>query len=130
MKFAPSSLVDHIKKNSRENKEHTKRPERKPEIGKTYKERPKNKNSGEEKTRAKKKKKKNNSFWKKRRRNGARPSLSCNLGDFRPNLLYIQQNNPLFPLSPPPNHAPPSTTWFPVFTWRTEQYSKKQRKQH
>jgi hypothetical protein len=44
------------KKNSRENKEHTKRTERKPELGKTYKERPKNKNSGEEKTRAKKKK--------------------------------------------------------------------------
>jgi len=57
LKFAPSSLVDHIKKNSREKKEHAKRPERKPEKGKTYKERPKNKNSGEEKPEIGKKKK-------------------------------------------------------------------------
>jgi len=57
LKFAPSSLVDHIKKNSREKKEHAKRPERKPEKGKTYKERPKNKISGEEKPEIGKKKK-------------------------------------------------------------------------
>lgn len=73
IQFLPNSQVDHIKKNSREKKkEHTKRPEGKPERGKTYKERPKNRNSGEEekepRNKKEKKKEKNYSFWKKEKK--------------------------------------------------------------